>query len=155
MSYSKLKAKGIHHVCVRVYDLEKAMEFYKNVFDARIVCEWGKDEDEDHAYIMDLGEGDFLEIFNAIPPEGYKPGEGQDEAFGLRLPVGTWQHLAVWTDNITESIQKAVDNGATPFRMEARRSDIPTRSGEIVHMKCGFVRAPGGELVEFIEDIVE
>lgn len=136
MSYARLKQKGIHHVCLRVPDLYQTAKFYQEALDARLVVEWGKEGKDDHAFILDLGEGDFLEIF------------GSNEHWEM----GCWQHVAVWTDDIAASVARAVAHGATKISDPAR-SDIPTRSGEIVHMKYAFVQAPGGEMVEFIEDI--
>ena len=63
--YEKLKKKGIAHVCLRVPDLYKTREFYEKALDAVVVAEWGTDEREDHAFIMDLGTGDYLEIFGS------------------------------------------------------------------------------------------
>lgn len=138
MAYKRLKQKGIHHVCLRVPDLYQTADFYRNALDATLVVEWGKEGTEDHAFILDLGEGDFLEIFGS----------------STKWDIGSWQHVAVWTDDIEASMEKAIAHGAVKVSDPAR-SDIPTRSGEIVRMKYGFVRAPGGEVVEFIEDIPE
>lgn len=134
--YERLKQRGIHHVCLRVPDLYQAADFYVNGLGARIVCEWGKDENEDHAYILDLGEGDFLEVFGC----------------SKHFELGLWQHVAVWTDDIHASFERALAHGGTRMT-EVMRSDIPTRSGQIVRMYYGFVRAPGGEEVEFIQHI--
>lgn len=134
--YQRLKQKGIHHVCLRIPDLYKSKDFYQNAFDATIVAEWGTDGADDHAFIMDLGTGDFLEIFQS------------QESFEM----GKWQHVAIWTDNMEECYKKAVANGATVHTNPAI-SHIPTRSGQIVHMKYGFLIAPGGEVVELIQDV--
>ena len=134
--YEKLKEKGIAHVCLRVPNLYKTKEFYEKALDAVVVAEWGNDENEDHAFIMDLGTGDYLEIFGS----------------GKHWELGFWQHVAVWTDDISASIERAVACGAEKLG-ESGYSDIPCRSGQIVHMKYGFVKAPGGEIIEFIEDI--
>ena len=134
--YQRLKQKGIHHVCLRVRNLEETRLFYEQAFDAVVVCEWRQDENEDHAYIMDLGIGDFLEIF------------GCSTTYGL----GIWQHVAIWTDDIEESFRRALNAGATVHALPAV-SHIPARDGQIVHMKYGFLNAPGGEIVELIQDI--
>lgn len=134
--YQRLKQKGIHHVCLRIPDLYKARDFYQNAFDATVVCEWGKDGADDHAFIMDLGTGDFLEIFQSQEP----------------FEMGKWQHVAIWTDNMEESYERAVANGAR-IHTNPAISHIPTRSGQIVHMKFGFLIAPGGEVVELIQDV--
>lgn len=138
MAYSRLKEKGIHHVCLRVPNLYETADFYQNALDARLVAEWGHDENEDHAFILDLGEGDFLEIFGS----------------SQKWELGSWQHVAVWTDDIEASIKKAVSFGAKQISAPAR-SDIPTRSGQIVRMKYAFIEAPGTEIIEFIQDIPE
>lgn len=134
--YQRLKQKGIHHICLRVPDLHTAANFYRNAFDAELVCEWGAEGKEDHAFILDLGCGDFLEIF------------GSPEPFSL----GKWQHVAIWTDDMEAAYEKAVENGAT-ISTKPAISHIPTRSGQIVHMKYGFLTAPGGEVVELIQDV--
>ena len=48
--------------------------------------------------------------------------------------------------------ERALANGAKIISKPAI-SHIPTRSGQIVHMKYGFLEAPGGEVVELIEDV--
>ena len=139
MPYEKRKKKGIHHVCLRVPDLKKTSDFYIYALDAELVCEWGSDGEEDHAYILELGSGDFLEIF------------GSKRHFE---DVGRWQHVAVWTDNIEVSVKRALAYGGSIIS-EPKRSDIPTRDGSIVRMGYAFVKAPGGEVVEFIQDYPE
>jgi glyoxylase I family protein len=99
------------------------------------VVEWGKDGASDHAVLVDLGDGDFLEIFES-------PQEFGD---------GRWQHVAIRTDDIELSLQKAVTAGAIPKGVP-RDADIPARSGDIVSMRFCFVDAPGGEVIEFIQD---
>lgn len=136
MAYARHKQKGIHHVCLRVPDLKKTADFYIYALDAKLVCEWGEDGKEDHAYILDLGEGDFLEIFESK----------------THFDIGSWQHVAVWTDDIDVSFARAKAYGGVEMNAPAQ-SEIPTRSGQVVKMKYGFVRAPGGEVVEFIQDL--
>lgn len=135
--YQRFKRKGIHHVCLRVPDLFAARDFYRDAFDAEIVCEWGADGQEDHAFIMDLGTGDFLEIFGSATP----------------YELGKWQHVAIWTDDMAAAFERAVKCGATVKQAPAI-SHIPTRSGQIVHMMFGFLTAPGGEIVELIQDVL-
>lgn len=134
--YTRDKKVGIHHVCLRVPNLFETRDFYMNGLGARLVTEWGTDGALDHAFILDLGVGDFLEIF-------YSP-----EPFQL----GKWQHVAVLTEDIEASVQMALAAGGT-LAQEPRESHIPTRLGEIVGMKYSFVTAPGGETVEFIQNI--
>jgi len=50
-----------------------------------------------------------------------------------------------------DALDAAFVCGAKPHQ-EPRYSEIPTRAGELVKMGYAFVRSPGGELVEFIQD---
>lgn len=125
-------------MCLRVPDIYKARDFYEKALGAVVVAEWGKDEDEDHAFIMDIGEGDYLEIY------------GSSESWKL----GYWQHVAVWTDDINAAMDLAEACGAKRIR-EPDISHIPCRSGQVVGMKYAYVEGPGGESIEFIEDIPE
>lgn len=135
MAYACQKTKGIHHVCLRVPDLLETAKFYQEALGATFVCEWGPDGADDHGILLDLGQGDVLEIFGNRPD----------------LTDGSWQHLAVYTQDIDASYRRAIDCGAKPHQ-EPRYSEIPTRAGELVKMGYAFVRAPGGELLEFIQD---
>lgn len=134
--YQRLKQKGIHHVCLRVPNLQETAAFYRNTFDASLAAEWGEEGKEDHAFILDLGKGDYLEIFGSSTP----------------YELGKWQHVAIWTDHMEADYERALANGAKIISKPAV-SHIPTRSGQIVHMKYGFLEAPGGEVVELIEDV--
>ena len=134
--YRKLKERGIHHICLRIPNLEEAADFYLKTFGGEIICEWGNDENDDHSYTIDLGTGDFLEIYGSSTPYG----------------LGKWQHVAIWVDNADEAFAKALANGAKVDSYPSV-SHIPCRDGQIVHMKSGFLVAPGGEIVEVVEDI--
>lgn len=133
--YTTNKKVGIHHVCLKTNDIKRSVQFYMEGLGARFVVEWGKDGAEDHAVLVDLADGDFLEIFET------------KQIFG----EGKWQHLAVRTPDVDESVRRAVAAGARQLG-EPRNSDIPARSGETVRLRFCYVEAPGGELVEFIQD---
>ena len=136
MAYERKKKKGIHHVCLGVLDMRKTADFCEYALDAQLICEWRPDNTEEHAYILDLGCGDFLEIFETKE----------------KYDIGSWQHVAVWTDDIETSYKRALAYGASEHA-RPDKSHIPTRDGSTVKMAYAFVRAPGGELVEFIQDI--
>ncbi|MFH1567623.1 MAG: hypothetical protein ABIL09_06435, partial [Gemmatimonadota bacterium] len=70
---------------------------------------------------------------------------------GKVFDVGSWQHLAVWTDDIEAAVRRALEAGAEPVS-PPRDADIPTRSGDTVRLRYSFVRAPGREILEFIQD---
>ena len=66
--------------------------------------------------------------------------------------MGKWQHVAIWSNDMEADYKRAIANGAT-VSTEPAISHIPTRSDQIVHMKYGFLNAPGGECVELIQDV--
>lgn len=135
MKKYRVKTAGVHHVCLKVPDLYRTVKFYQEAIDAKIIVEWGKEGTEDHAFIMDFGSGDFFEIF-----------ESQKH-----FDEGQWQHVAVCSTDIKKSYQRAIDAGAKGL-LEPSDSDIPTRQGHMVKMSYAYVRAPGGELLEFVQD---
>jgi catechol 2,3-dioxygenase-like lactoylglutathione lyase family enzyme len=134
--YTTTKRTGIHHVCLKTADLARTVAFYIDGLGARFVVEWGTDGGNDHAVLVDLGDGDFLEIFES--PDSF--------------PEGIWQHVAIRTEDIEASLLKAEATGGTR-RGQPLNADIPARSGEIVRMRFCFVEAPGGEMIEFIQDL--
>ncbi|WP_028562704.1 VOC family protein [Paenibacillus pinihumi] len=133
--YTTNKKQGIHHVCLKTKDITGTVKFYMEGLGARFVVEWGKDGADDHAVLVDVGDGDFLEIFETKEQHS----------------DGIWQHLAIRTADIEESVRRAAEAGAKTLG-SPRDADIPARSGEIVSMRFCFMRAPGGELIEFIQD---
>ena len=71
--------------------------------------------------------------------------------FGTRkLGKTSAQRRAMLRQQVTDLLE----NGATVATSPAI-SHIPTRSGQIVHMKFGFLNAPGGEVIELIQDVDE
>ncbi|GGH30673.1 VOC family protein [Paenibacillus segetis] len=133
--YTTNKRIGIHHVCLKTCDLARTVAFYIEGLGARFVVEWGTDEGNDHAVLVDLGDGDFIEIFQS------------NESFS----AGKWQHVAVRTDDIESSLVKAEAAGGIR-KGQPLDADIPAHSGEIVRMRFCFLEAPCGEMIEFIQD---
>lgn len=133
--YTTNKRVGIHHVCLKTFDLARTVAFYIEGLGARFLVEWGTDGGNDHAVLVDLGDGDIVEIFQS------------NDSF----PMGIWQHVAIRTEDIEASLLKAEAAGATR-RGQPMDADITAHSGEIVRMRFCFIKAPGGEMIEFIQD---
>ena len=56
-------ASGINHVATLTADMERTVRFYEEVFDAEVVHKIEKREDHPRMYIVDLGGGSALNIF--------------------------------------------------------------------------------------------
>lgn len=135
MSYRCKKTKGLHHVCLRVADPVATKAFYQAALGAEVAAERGDIGQNNHGVLLDLGEGDLIEVFKG----------------DAGLPQGIWQHIAVYAADIDASYQLALASGAKPHSAP-RYHEILTHRGDLIQMKYAFVWAPGGELLEFIED---
>lgn len=132
------KKIGLHHVCLRVQDVETTVRFYKEALNAQLVYEWGPEGTDDHGILLDLGEGDIIEIFHT------------STAFSM----GPWQHIAVYTNDIKASYNKALTCGARP-NTEPGYAEFFNSNGNLVKIYYAFVDAPGNETIEFIQNLLD
>lgn len=138
MAFHWKKKAGLHHVCLRVQDVETTVRFYKEALNAQPVYEWGPEGTDDHGILLDLGEGDIIEIFHT----------------GTAFPMGLWQHIAVYTDDINASFNKALACGARP-NTQPGYAEFPNSNGDLIKIYYAFVDAPGGETIEFIQSCLD
>lgn len=138
MSFQWKKSKGIHHVCLRVQDPQRTVRFYQDALNAHIIYEWGPKGTDDHGILLDLGGGDILEVFRS------------EEV----LPSGIWQHVAIFSDDIQASFEKAIRCGAIPYH-QPEYAEFIASTGDTIKMRYSFVQAPSGEIIELIENCIE
>ena len=137
MSQKSKKSTGLHHVCLRVSNPIETTEFYQSAFGAAKIAEWGDIENGSYGALIDLGGGDLIEVFDS----------------GAAKPGCLWQHIAVRTQDIEKSYSQAHIAGALPHS-EPKYHEIQASAGNIIRMKFAFVQSLGGELIEFIEEII-
>lgn len=122
--------KGIAHVGLYTDKFDETIEFYKNALDAKELGIFATDKRGTWLQI-----GDFiLEIFESIP----MPSEG------------TFKHIALLCDDVEESYEKAIANGAISH-MEPK--NICLELNEKQEMRIAFVKGINGEQIEFCKKL--
>ena len=127
-----IAGSGFHHVAVKVKDFDGTVAFYEGLgFEAKLT--WG--EDDKRAVMFDMGDGNCVEVFAGGPP----PGESN----------GAILHFAVRTDDCDSALEAARAAGAEVTR-EPYDVTVDSRP-EPMNLRIAFVRAPGGEIIEFFQ----
>jgi len=125
---------GFHHVAFRVKDFDETVRFYKDGLGLKERLAWG--EGEGRGIMLDAGNDNCVEIF----------------AGGKSAPVeGTITHFALRTADCDAALKRAQAAGAT-VTVEPKSVKIPARTGPF-SIRIAFVRSPGGELVEFFQEM--
>ena len=124
--------KGFHHIAIRVKDFDGAVRFYKDGLGLKEKISWG--EGEGRAIMLDAGNGNFVEIF----------AKGAEKA-----PDGQIIHLALRTDDCDALTQRAVAAGAV-VTMQPKDVTIAAKPAPVL-VRIAFVKAPGGEVIEFFQ----
>ena len=124
---------GFHHVAIRVADFDRSVAFYQ-ALGFEPVRDWG--EAPKRAAMLDGGDGTVIEIFEGGSVEA--PGEGRILHFALRASDCDAAHaLALSAGAVETMAPKNVDIASRPAPLPVRIS---------------FVRAPGGEIIEFFTE---
>lgn len=122
------------HIMIRVFDLEKSLEFYQNHLSMNLINK--NDYPEGRFTLAFLGYGDkkdhtVIELtHNWDQTEAYDQGNG----FG---------HLAIAVDDVYKTCEDLEKKG-----VEITRPAGPMKGGTAV---IAFVKDPDGYLIEFIE----
>jgi glyoxylase I family protein len=125
---------GFHHVAIRVKDFDETVRFYKEGLGLKERLAWG--EGDGRAILLDAGNDNCVEIF----------------AGGKSAPVeGNIMHFALRTGDCDAALKRAQAAGATVTR-EPRTVELAARTGP-ASIRVAFVRSPGGESVEFFQDM--
>ena len=125
---------GFHHVAIKVYDFEAAVKFYTEALGFTEKIAWG--EGDKRAVMLDVGDGNYLEIF----------------AGGTRdaKPDGSIIHFALRTDDCDQALERARKAGAQ-VTMESKSLDIHSKP-HITPVRIAFCKGPGGEVIEFFQN---
>lgn len=131
-------SKGFHHLALRVKDIVKSRKFYTEIlgFKEKISFPHPWDKSIKEILMLDIGDGNYLEVFSNAPDD--------------IVPEGAYFHVAFRTDDVIGIYNKAKSSGAeiimepTDINLEC---DIPTV------MRATFFRGPDGEQIEFCQII--
>ena len=95
---------------------------------------WG--ENENLIVMLDIGNGDIIELF-ANGGEKY-------------AEEGKWQHFAMRTADVNKAYETAIKAGFSPL---TQPKTVPLDSSpEKMTITCAFVKGPDGEQVEFFSN---
>jgi len=121
---------GIHHVAMKVADLDRSLQFYCGTLGLEPVLSWG--EGDGRAAMVSTGAG-CLELF----------------AGGEQKPAGQWMHVALAAPDCDAALRAARDAGAE-VTMEPTDVTIPANEGDYP-IRIAFCKGPDGEIVEFFQ----
>jgi glyoxylase I family protein len=134
MSTETGKVRGFHHVAIRAFDFDATVRFYEAAIGCVRRFGWGADGSR--AALMDVGDGNYVEIF-----AGRAAGE---------VPEGGVIHFALRTDDTDVAYARAVAGGATP--MIEPKDASPGNADRPITFRVAFVRGLDGEIIEFFQN---
>lgn len=140
MANKIVKGCGFTHICLFVSDYEKSHQFYCEGLGMQQTASWG--ELGSRACMLDLGDGNFIEMFEAKSNHGE---HGPWEA-------GTWGHLALHTEDVKGAFSAAIQAGA-----KEKTAPNKTALGTVppTPVEVAFVYGPDGEEIEFFKFLAE
>ena len=125
------KRTGIHHVALRVQDMDKTVEFYTKI-GCSVIRSWG--EGNSKGVMMDLGGGNILEMFaGGVNDSEQKP---------------RYEHLALKSDDVDADFAEALAAGAAP-QIEPKDAML----GGVMLIRIAFVVGPNQEVIEFFKEM--
>lgn len=134
-SNARLPGCGFHHVALRARDFDRSLAFYTEGLGFRPALRWG--EGDTRAALLDLGDGNYLELFAARP--GQIPEEG---AAGAGWPL---LHLALRSDDVDAAMERIRALGA-PVTVEPKSVNLGGKD-----VRVAFFLGPDGEVLELFQ----
>ena len=132
----KSVVNGFHHVAIKVKDFDATVRFYKDALGLKERLAWG--EGDGRAVMLDAGNDNCIEVF-----AGGKSASAE----------GTIVHFALRAADCDAALNRAKAAGAT-VTMEPKTVEIAAKTGPH-SVRIAFVRTPGGEVVEFFQDMAD
>lgn len=131
-----LSSAGVHHIAVRACDYDKSFAFYTDGLGFTPAHQWG--EGETRAVLLDIGDGNYLELFASHPD--------QVPALGADIPPA-WPllHLALRSTDVDRDMEIVRALGA-PITVPPTNADI---NGKTV--RIAFFLGPDGEVLELFQ----
>jgi glyoxylase I family protein len=134
MSSTAPKSRGFHHIAVRSFDFDATVRFYEEGIGCVRRFGWGSENTR--AALMDVGDGNYVEIF-----AGRETGDVQE---------GGIIHNALRTTTIEADYERALAAGAKP--LEAPKDVSPANSDHPIVLRVAFVQGLDGEVIEFFQN---
>lgn len=131
-----LSGAGIHHIAIRARDFDKSYAFYTDGLGFTPAHRWG--DDEKRAVLLDIGDGNYLELFASRPEQGPAPGAEVPASWPLL-------HLALRSTDVDRDIATVRALGC-PITVEPTSVNINGKA-----IRIGFFLGPDGEILEFFQ----
>ena len=134
MANDKIPGLGFHHIGLKAADFERSLAFYK-ALGLKEMVSWG--EGEKRITMLDLGNGDRIELFASGGPEFSENGK--------------WIHFAMAVEDVDAAYELALAAGARPMT-PPKTVDLDSRPMKI-SIRIAFVYGPDGEQLEFFRQV--
>ena len=131
MANDIIKSLSFNHCALKVPDFDTSLRFYTDGLGMKVFAKWGTPEKT--IALLDIGDGSFIELFN-------NGDEIEDRNSG-------YIHLALGCEDVDAAFKRALEYGATEL-IAPKIAPVHSSPNDVV-LNCAFVRAPGGEQVEF------
>ncbi len=133
-----LAINGMHHVSLRVSDMDRSLAFYRDVMSLSLKTSFVLDGLR--FAMLETGNDVYIELVEMKQPV---QSVGEHEVF--------W-HLALRTDDLEKSLEAAVNAGCE-ITIPIRPLDLLNNATEKPWpIRVAFFRGPDGELIELLED---
>ena len=127
---------GFHHVALETDKFEETIRFYTEGLGFKERYAWG--EGSGRIVLLDVGDGNYLEVFAREPKE---PGAG-----------GRFFHVALRTDDVDGAVEAAKAAGAV---VTVEPKDVVLKGEPPTPVRIAFVRGVAGEIIEFFQSTGE
>ncbi|MEM6560848.1 MAG: VOC family protein [Planctomycetota bacterium] len=137
---------GYHHVALHVADIDKSLAFWKETFGMTEKLRWTIGDGR-AAVMLDIGDGNYLEFFQAGPGHTFGSRDGGNADHALA-------HIALRCVGIDALIEKVRGLGMT-ITMEPKTVDIDNvcpATASPTPVRIAFFIGPDGEIVELFEN---
>ncbi len=139
---TKLSGSGFHHMALRARDFDKSLDFYVNGLGFPVAHQWG--EGAGRIALLDLGDGNYLELFGSAP--GQSPEPGADVP-----PHWPFFHLALRSTDVDKDIETVRALGC-PITVEPKSVPVGDADHPTKIIRVGFFLGPDQETLEFFQN---
>jgi glyoxylase I family protein len=134
---TKFSASGFHHIALRARDFDKSLAFYRDGLGFPVAHAWG--EGAGRIALLDLGDGNYIELFASKPGQVPEPGSEAATAY-------PFFHLALRSKDVDRDIETVRALGC-PITVEPK--SVPIGGDPLVTIRVGFFLGPDDEVLEF------